>query len=306
MPREWLPNPVVPSALSDASGTFDISGVVPGSYYLYATGSGGQRGAARVNDPIPVPELIARVPITVGAADVNGVKVVINPGFNLSGRVSVEGLSTAESAASVSQIRVRPLRDPDIFGQPAALTRDPVPSGADGSFALTGIGPGDYRVFVEPFIIAPRIVPPPPPPGPLQLMYVKAIRLGNVDVLTQGLHINGPLDGQLEVFIGKAGEITGRVIDGRQQPVVNVTVAAIPEASVRSRPDLYKKSRTDGSGRFRLFGLAPGEYKLFAWEQVEEGVWLDADFLRPFESRGKQVRVNEGRAENVDVTVIGR
>ena len=75
---------------------------------------------------------------------------------------------------------------------------------------------------------------------------------------------------------------------------------------MRGRPDLYKKTRTDSSGRFRLFGIAPGDYKLFSWEQVEEGIWLDADFLRPLESRGKPVRVNEGRIENVDVTVIAR
>jgi len=137
-------------------------------------------------------------------------------------------------------------------------------------------------------------------------MYVKAIRLGNMDVLSQGLHINGPLEGQLKVIIGKAGQVSGRVIDARQQPVVNVTVAAVPEATLRSRPDLYKKTRTDGAGRFRLFGVAPGEYKLFAWEQIEDGIWLDTDFLRPFENRGKTVRVDEGRTENVDVPVIAR
>ena len=310
MPREWIPNPIVPSASTDASGTFDISGVIPGSYFLYATGRAtGERGAVTrpgAGDPIPVPELITRVPVTMGNADLNNVKVVVNPSFNLSGRVTIEGLSPAESVTSLSQIRVRPLRDPDIFGQPAPLVRDPVPSGADGSFTLTGIGPGDYRVFVEPLIIPPRIVPPPPPPGPLQSMYVKAIRLGSADILSQGLHIDGPLEGQLEVFIGKAGEVSGRVIDGRQQPVVNVTVAAVPEASMRGRPDLYKKTRTDSLGRFRLFGIAPGDYKLFSWEQVEEGIWLDTDFLRPLESRGKPVRVNEGRIENVDVTVIAR
>jgi hypothetical protein len=310
MPREWIPNPIVPSAYSDASGAFDIAGVVPGSYYLYATGrNAGERGFVvrpGAGDPIPVPELMARTPVTVSAADLNGVNVTIAGGLNLAGRVAIEGLSAAESAALLSQIRVRPLRDPDIFGQPAALTREPVPSGADGAFTLTGIGPGDYRVFVEPLIIPPRIVPPPPPPAPLQSVFVKAIRLGNLDVLSQGLHINGPVEGQLEVVIGKAGEVRGRVIDAKQQPVINVTVAAIPDASLRSRPDLYKRTRTDAAGVFRLYGVAPGEYKLFAWEQVEEGVWLDADFLRPVESRGRTVRVTEGRTENVDVTVISR
>jgi hypothetical protein len=251
MPRDWLPNPIVPSASSDAAGAFDIAGVAPGSYLLWATGRNAPARGARAGifgygagDPIPVPELVARVPVTVGSADLNDLKIVIAPGFNLAGQVRIEGLPVADSAALVSQIRVRPLREPDIMGQPAALAREPVPSGPDGSFTLAGIGPGDYRVFVEPLLIPPRIVPPPPPPERLQSAYVKAIRLGNQDVLSQGLHINGPVDGQLEVVLGRAGEARGRVIECPPDPIrCSCTVPGTSPHSMASAESTARASR---------------------------------------------------------------
>jgi hypothetical protein len=32
---------------------------------------------------------------------------------------------------------------------------------------------------------------------------------------------------------------------------------------------------TTDDGSFTIGGLAPGEYKLYAWEDVESGVWQD-------------------------------
>lgn len=50
--------------------------------------------------------------------------------------------------------------------------------------------------------------------------------------------------------------------------------------------------------------LEPGEYKLFAWEDVEYGAYTDPDFLRPFEDRGQSISVQEGSHENVQLNVI--
>jgi hypothetical protein len=112
----------------------------------------------------------------------------------------------------------------------------------------------------------------------------------------------------LEVVIAKGARLSGRAVDARKQsqPVANVTVALIPDAPLRRRPDRYKMARADAAGRFQFIGVAPGSYKLFAWEYADEDIWFDADFLPPYESRGKAIRIEEAGAENVDVPVIWR
>ena len=100
--------------------------------------------------------------------------------------------------------------------------------------------------------------------------YVKSMRLGNADVLNDGLHLTGPPQGLLEIVIGtNAGNIEGSVLNDRQQAVANETVVLVPDPRFRQRSDLYKVLSTDSSGRFRMPGVTPGDYKLFAWENVE-------------------------------------
>jgi len=67
---------------------------------------------------------------------------------------------------------------------------------------------------------------------------------------------------------------------------------------------LYKSQSTDQYGRFDLRGIAPGDYKLFTWDEVEEGAWEDADFLKTFEETGEKVSVQEGDSKSVNLTEI--
>ena len=72
----------------------------------------------------------------------------------------------------------------------------------------------------------------------------------------------------------------------------------------KSHHRLYKSLTTDQYGHFNLRGIAPGDYKLFSWNQVEDGAWEDADFLKPFEEKGEKVTVLEGDAKSVNLTTI--
>jgi hypothetical protein len=51
-------------------------------------------------------------------------------------------------------------------------------------------------------------------------------------------------------------------------------------------------------------GLPPGDYKLFAWEELEGESFKDPDFLKTFESRGKPVRVREREQQAVQLELI--
>jgi hypothetical protein len=50
--------------------------------------------------------------------------------------------------------------------------------------------------------------------------------------------------------------------------------------------------------------LPPGDYRLFAWEAIESNSWFDPDVVRPFESKGTAVHVDESGKANLDLKVI--
>jgi hypothetical protein len=279
------PNVTIAGTRSAADGSFDIEGVFPGSYLL--TESTG----------------VGVLPIEVGNADVE-VSLAVSNGWNINGRIVMEGAAPAADA-NARGIQVRLSRDPDIVGMQAGGPRFNPPS-TDAGFMVGGVGPGDYRVSVLPMLNQTG-ADIPDPTGARLSAYVKSIRLGNADVLAGGLHLWGPPTGALEIVVAwNGGAIEGRVVDDRRSAVANAVVVLAPDAANRLRRDLYKTARTDQTGRFQLNAVAPGDYSLFAWDDVEPGAWLNADYMRSYESRGRFVRVGENGNETVELNVMTR
>ena len=132
---------------------------------------------------------------------------------------------------------------------------------------------------------------------------MKSIRLGNMDVLNGPLHLEGKPSALLEIVIGKnSGAIDGQVVTSPQASAADVSVVLVPD--VRRRTELYRTTTTDGAGRFHMDHVPPGDYKVFSWEEVEDGAWYDPEFLRAVENRGTRIRIVEGRTETVRVEVM--
>jgi len=158
----------------------------------------------------------------------------------------------------------------------------------DGSFELRDVLPGEYRVVVAPM-----------PPN----AYLKEVRFGGVDVLGGAFRLAGVEMDRLDIVVGgQPAQLDGVVTDERLQPAANVRVVLVPDH--RERSDLFKTTMTDASGRFRLSGLAPGDYKLFAWEAIELNSWFDPEVLKQFDRKGTPVRLNESGQQNVNLLVI--
>src|SRR5262249_50500130 len=87
----------------------------------------------------------------------------------------------------------------------------------------------------------------------------------------------------------------------KQEPDADSTVVLLPMN--RNRIDLIRFVTTDASGKFRFDRVPPGDYKLFAWDEVEQGAWQDPQFMQSFEERGMAIRVEEGTAPS-DVRVF--
>jgi hypothetical protein len=57
-------------------------------------------------------------------------------------------------------------------------------------------------------------------------------------------------------------------------------------------------------GRFTAAGMAPGEYKVWAWELVEEELAGYAEFRKLLEGKAAAVTVRAGEAQTVDLKAI--
>jgi hypothetical protein len=80
-------------------------------------------------------------------------------------------------------------------------------------------------------------------------------------------------------------------------------VAMIP-ASRRENHALYYGATADALGAFAIRGVAPGEYKIFAWESTPGGAYLNADFLKKYEDSGRAVTVTPDSKLKFDPAVI--
>ena len=312
-PREWTATVIMPSATADDKGNFDVAGVVPGSYLLLGSMTTPNPAAppppaAGTPPPPPTPgqpqvpstlQITGNQVIDVGNSGLNNVQLNLVQGVAISGRMAIEGATAANPQRGLG---ISMVREPDIVGVPASQMRGQVTP--EGTFNIANVGPGDYRVYVTP-LLAPFQWGVPNIPTQLQNMYVKSIRLGTTNAITEHVRVTGGVSpGELEVVIGAGGRVDGSAMNDRREPMPNVTVALVPEGSNRQRMDLYRTATTDVSGRFRMQGVPAGQYKAFAFEDAPLDVWQNPDFMRPLEGRGIALEVRDGNQASADVTVI--
>jgi hypothetical protein len=126
-----------------------------------------------------------------------------------------------------------------------------------------------------------------------------------MSVYDDGLTIGGTDVNPIEVLVKtNAGAIEGTVTGPDGKPVSAVTVVMAPAATRRKNPALYKMFRSDAQGRFVIPAVAPGAYKVFAWENVPAGAWQNAEFLSRYEQHGAAVNVTPGNTNTVAVGMI--
>jgi hypothetical protein len=122
--------------------------------------------------------------------------------------------------------------------------------------------------------------------------YVKSADYGGVDVLEQGFTPRAGSNATLEIMLSAHGaQVEGTATDENGLPAVGVWVVLVPDAKHRDRHDLFRTERTDQHGAFKIKQVAPGDYALYAWDEVEDGAWEDPDFMKPFEEKKQGVKV---------------
>lgn len=269
--------------LDPATGKFETQEVAPGTYDLYATVQdfrnwlGG--GAASA---------VGRVPIEVRDRDLEGISVRVDPSVEVIGSVSF-----SSGVPDRNSLRVTLKADGssakyffygEVAGRPVTVT-------SDGSFSIPGVPEGRFHVMIA---------------GLSADNYVADIRRGNSSVYDSGFEVAAVSREPIQVIVkSDAGSIKGVVRDAGGKPMANATVALAPARSRRQNPALYADTTSDSGGNFSITGVAPGDYKLFAWERA---VWIGARqnpaFIAKYEDRGRPVTVVERATVVAEITAV--
>jgi len=136
-------------------------------------------------------------------------------------------------------------------------------------------------------------------------VYVESAAYNGSEALNAGVTVAGASTGQLAVTVtGPGATVAGTVRDARGAPSADSTVVLVPEPARRTTGSGFRIAMSDQHGSYVLRGVAPGQYWMYAWQDVAQGAWQDPAFLRPYETRAARVSVDGAELESVDLRLV--
>ena len=273
-------DPPVATTITDAGGAFTFIGVPPGRYRLLSLslldedesvasefGVGVVSGGAapteimvveamaprRAVDSKAKPVHWARLPVTVGERDVEGLQAAYRHGFRFKGRVVFEGAASRPDAKEPWLALAIERADGRAIGlqrwtsqEPDELTVD-----ARGEFETGTVPPGRYLVRV------------PQPPSEWQL---KSALVAGRDVSDDALDVDADVDDLLLTFI-PATRLSGRVADSAAVSHKGVVIFPTDPArwkEIGRSPHRVRVLPVERDGQFSAIGLPIGDYYIVA------------------------------------------
>ncbi|MDQ2899870.1 MAG: carboxypeptidase-like regulatory domain-containing protein [Acidobacteriota bacterium] len=250
--------------------TFRMYPLPPGNYLVVAqaTANGTRyRGVQRV---------------ALNGLDAPEIAISLEAGVELTGKVMVEGPGAA--AQHPSFVALSPGDNLPWRTQPPRTN-----VGKDGSFKFASVPPGVWDIDAGPI-----------PSGG----YIKSMRLGDRDVLTEDMVVQSGMKDRLNITMGTQGaSLEGDVTRG-DAPAPNAPVLLYPDGKYRHVLSFSRLVNSDEKGHFEMIGVTPGAYKLYAFEELDRNSSEDPELLKPYEQLGLLLRLKEGNNDSQKLTVI--
>jgi hypothetical protein len=250
----------------EQNGTFDMPGIGSGSYIL----------VLQTSDQLSVWKNIE-----VGDHDVNAVELILYPQVEISGSLRLEGNPPPSEHRGSMHV--------NLVAFDMGVSAD-TEVNADGTFALKAT-PAIYQILA----------------GCDASSYLKSVRFGDQDVSNRKLDLTQSATGTLTIVCGTdVGQIQGAVQNENGEPAAQALITIVPDDEHQSRMDLHYQLMSDQNGKFDYRDFAPGEYKVFAWENAEADPQMlqSAEFRKAFESLATSVTVPPGGKASVQLKLI--
>jgi len=245
------------------NGDFNFPAVPPGSYLLTAIARAPAKPSSNIFELMFYrTEYRASIPVQVSDLPLEGLRIVVDAGSEVEGHITVDGDEKLKLDGSIVTF------DDGKTGPTFARIGD------DRKFTV-GLSAGHYNVYLE-----------------RRDLLIRSVSIEGRNIFDEGLTVSAPAKIALEIVLARdGGRLEGVVLDKEEKPVPGATVVLIPDPKLRSRPDLFREAKTDQNGRYLIPNIRPGEYSVFAWDDVAPGAWWDPDFFKDYEKKGEPVTI---------------
>jgi protocatechuate 3,4-dioxygenase beta subunit len=216
----------------DASGTFSIKGVAPGSYFL----SAGMRDKDKF--------YTTRQKIEVGEAKIDS--LVLMPGSGATIRSRLRTASGTALPSTRNMVHLSSITDESGSGYTSTDVNK------DGTFELGGVTDGSYALMTNQVE---------------EGWFVRSAHLGNEDALENGIQVEGgAVKGSLEIVVSNEGaQIEGTVTDSdKGEPIAGVTVKAQVDPATDYNYSRSRSATTDQNGHYVIKEVPPHKYNVTA------------------------------------------
>ena len=262
VPKNGVPGAMYMGGMGAGSfsgdGSFEVSGAVPGDYFLVA-----RKNIS--NGPMSTANSLAAVqPITVGDKPIDGIVLRLEAAHEVKGSVQVEGNAALD-------LRYIEIQANSLDGMNSGQM--PAVRGIEGSeFTLKNIAPGRTAITVS---------------NPPANCYVKSIQYGGKEVTASGEDLT--TGGRLAIILGtNGGQLAGRVTDADGKPPARANLTLVPAGG---QAFSFEQTGADRNGEFRFRMLRPGEYKLYAWESADNTIIQSPEALKQFAAKAQAVKL---------------
>ena len=273
---------LIPNGNNEYAGNFQVKNVPSGAFNMNAwvQESNPDGGASTA---------FVSTLVDVNGQDITGLSLDIYPTVRLNGTVTVDGQAPGKITARVGlQVDGAPAKAGVYQG---LMSRPVIADSQSGAFMIPAVLPGHFRVLMG------QGLPPE--------FYVADIRQRSVSVLDAGFDVGKESPEPLQVIIQSgARAVEGTIRDAAGKPLAGVTAVLVPPQSRRQNRLLYRTAVSDNNGRYKIQGVAPGEYSIFAWEKLPDGAYFNDWFLSRYEDAGKKLNLGPGPLVGIDVKAI--
>ncbi|HLX45229.1 MAG TPA: carboxypeptidase-like regulatory domain-containing protein [Bryobacteraceae bacterium] len=150
--------------------------------------------------------------------------------------------------------------------------------GADGRFTIPSLSEGEWGMNVTQL-----------PRG----AFLKSAMLGDKDVRFTPFEVGPKTDATLNIVISmNSGRIEGEV-DAAGADSTRAGILLAPFGAFHNLTRFYRATPSDGNGKFKLEGIAPGKYKVFALEKMAAASFLSPEAADQLDALGTEIEVGE-------------